>query len=371
MGKRELLLAAAFLIAGVLVYQFTAPPPAPGERSFSLSQIVNNVRREIRGNRANAETTTTSTHALPASVTELRLSLGRVDVTMTGEDRKDIEAQLQVRSTGFDVPEAERLAKESILTLEDAGSSVLGRMTFPEAGRQTAKLTLKVPARLAVRMDANSGELTLTNLASVELVNARRETRLARIAGRVTATQTGGILRVLDAGSLKLTTRGADAVLEDIRGESLLNLRDGEVKGSRLIGPVELETHGTDVTFDKLEQATGTWRCNTVNGTLTLRGLRTDGRIDARNTGVSVDIDRAAPLSIYAEGEDTVNVTAPAGGYQLDAVALRGEITLPEGTLQVAANGQERRAAGAVGGGGPTITIRATRGNIAIKKHAR
>ncbi len=46
MGKRELLLVAAFVIVGALVYQLTAPPPGPGERSFSLSQLIGNIRRE-------------------------------------------------------------------------------------------------------------------------------------------------------------------------------------------------------------------------------------------------------------------------------------------------------------------------------------
>ncbi len=67
MGKRELLLVAAFVIVGALVYQFTAPPPAPGERSFSLSQLIGNVRRQVRGNRAQADTTTTTDHPVAAA----------------------------------------------------------------------------------------------------------------------------------------------------------------------------------------------------------------------------------------------------------------------------------------------------------------
>ena len=37
MGKRELLLIFCFVIVGVVVYQATARPPAPGERGLSLS----------------------------------------------------------------------------------------------------------------------------------------------------------------------------------------------------------------------------------------------------------------------------------------------------------------------------------------------
>ena len=52
MGKRELILIVVFVMLGATVYQFTAPPPAPGERSFSLSGIIDEMRLEVRGNRA-------------------------------------------------------------------------------------------------------------------------------------------------------------------------------------------------------------------------------------------------------------------------------------------------------------------------------
>jgi hypothetical protein len=371
MGKRELLLVAAFVIVGALVYQFTAPPPAPGERSFSLSQLLANVRREVRGNRASADTTTTVTHAVPASATDLRLTVGRMDVTITGEDRSDIAAELHVRSTGYDVPEAERLAKETILKLDDAGASILAKVEYPEDGRQTATMTLKVPARLAIRLDPGSGDTKISNVAAVELMNARGDTQVANIADRVTANQSGGELRVTDAGSVKITTRGSDATIERVRGESVLNFRNGEVKAIKLGGPIELETNGTDVTFEQFEAASGMFRANVVNGALVLRGLRREARIDARNAELTVDVERAAPLAIYAEGEDTVTLTAPDGGYQLDAIAQRADITVPEGTVKPTVDGEEHRASGAVGGGGPTITIRTTRGDIVIKARGK
>ncbi len=86
MGKRELLLIVAFVIVGAVVYQVTAPPPAPGERSFSLGRVIESIRREVRGNRASAEKTTTSTHPLDAGVTELRV-VARGEITVTGEER--------------------------------------------------------------------------------------------------------------------------------------------------------------------------------------------------------------------------------------------------------------------------------------------
>ncbi len=61
MGKRELLLIAGFLMVGTMVYFATAPEPAPGERGFSISRIMDEVRREVSGNHASAEVVTSTT----------------------------------------------------------------------------------------------------------------------------------------------------------------------------------------------------------------------------------------------------------------------------------------------------------------------
>src|SRR4051794_18614237 len=104
MGKRELLLIAVFVVAGALVYHVTAPAPAPGERSFSAGQLFETFRRHLRGNRASADLTTTSTHAVDATITELRIvsSPGAPlpELTITGEDRRDISAEFHVHSNG-------------------------------------------------------------------------------------------------------------------------------------------------------------------------------------------------------------------------------------------------------------------------------
>ena len=104
-----------------------------------------------------------------------------------------------------------------------------------------------------------------------------------------------------------------------------------------------------------------------MSGSVSVKGLRTEGRIDVRGADVDVVVERAAPLAIYAEGGDPIEITPPAGGYQLDAVASDGNITLPPGTLEVTTTGQEHRATGPVNGGGPTITIRSAHGNITVR----
>ena len=128
-----------------------------------------------------------------------------------------------------------------------------------------------------------------------------------------------------------------------------------------------IDANDAEVVVDKLEKTTGMLRITASSGSVSVKGVRTEGRIDARRAEVEVVVDRAAPLAIYSEGDAPVQITPPAGGYQLDAVASNASIALPDGTLEVTTSGEERRATGPVRGGGPTITIRTSRGEIRVR----
>lgn len=367
MGKRELLLVVLFVIAGAVVYQVSAPPPAPGERSFSPGQLLDMARRHIRGNRASAETTTTSRYPVDPAVAELKVSRTG-ELTIIGEDRTDIEAELHVRSNGFDEAEAQRLAQETTLKVEGTGSRLVASISSPTAGTQRAlRLTLKVPARLQVTLEASGSPLNVTGVAGVELSSSRGEARIRNIAGKVTGTHRGGELLVADSRSVNLTTMGADVQLERIAGETTLNIRSGELKASELGGAIEIDSQGADITLDKTQKATGVLRITAVSGSVTVKNLQTEARIEVRSSEVDIVADRAAPLAIDSEGGGSIEITPAAGGYQLDAVATSGDITLPQDTLQTTSNGEEHRATGAVLGGGPTITIRSARADITVR----
>ncbi|MDH4282551.1 MAG: hypothetical protein OEV36_07870, partial [Myxococcales bacterium] len=67
------------------------------------------------------------------------------------------------------------------------------------------------------------------------------------------------------------------------------------------------------------------------------------------------------------EADEPMDVVLPAGGFKLDALATDGRLTVAPGMPEVITRDNEQRSSGAVGAGGPTITLRASRGNITIK----
>lgn len=371
MGKRELLLIVAFAIAGLVVYQFTAPPPAAGERSFSPGRILENIRRGVRGNRASAETVNTTTHPVDPAATDLQLSWPggtASELTIVGEDRGDIASELKVRSRAYDEPEAQRTANATVFRLERVGPRLTGSVDFPREGSQTATLTLRVPSRLRVKLDAARSRTRVSNVAAVQIGSGRGESEIRQVKGSVEGSYRGGELRVMDVGSVKFTTIGTDVRLDRVRGETSMNMRAGDFRGGEIVGPIDIDATGIDLELEGLEKTTGTMRITASAGSVSVKGIRVEARIDARNADVDAIIDRPAPVSIYSEGGSAVEITPPPGGYQLDAVATDGQIELPEGTLQVTSSGSEHRATGAVKGGGPTITIRTQHGSVTVRE---
>jgi hypothetical protein len=110
-------------------------------------------------------------------------------------------------------------------------------------------------------------------------------------------------------------------------------------------------------------------RVNSTGGEIRIDGLRTEARLDGRNTDIDVSLAAPALVTIYSLGE--IRVTAPPGGYTLDAVATEGRLNLDDGDGEVKpSEGTDPRASGPVRGGGPTLTLRSTRGSITVRKPA-
>lgn len=368
MGKRELLLIVGFIVAGVIVYQATAPPPKPGDTGVSISRLFANMRRAVHGNRGRAEVTHSTTYPITAATTEIRVSGAIGDITVEGEERADVACDLKVNSTGFDDAEAKRLADQSVVQADNAGASLNLQVKYPIEGRQTGAITLKVPARLRVRLEGSGSRTSIVHVGGAEIVSSRGETIVKQIAGRVTLTHRGGRVTIEDAGSLKLASRaGTEARLSRIGGEVSLDFQGGELTASDLTGPIDAELRSAELTL-KADGTRGAIRINAAGGSVTVENVKSELRIDGRSTEVSVTMADGAPsIALYDEGGEDIHVTPPPGGYQIDAIASDGRVTVPDKTVTVTTSGSEQRASGAVKGGGPTITLRSRHGSIIVR----
>jgi DUF4097 and DUF4098 domain-containing protein YvlB len=378
MGKRELLLIVCFVIVGVVVYQATAPPSGPNDKGFSFSRIIEAARREIRGNRARVEVATTSTIPVDAAVTEVRVVGPLIsDVQITGEDRPDIHTSLLVVSNAYDDAEARQYANQTTLKPDRAGTSLVLRVEYPtgrHTGRQRATLALKIPSRMRARIESRPGKISIAGIAGLEATNAGGETVIRQIAGRVAVTHRGGSITIEDVATLKFTGRGTELKLKGVSGDASIMLEQGgNLRASQLSGPVDVESRNAEITLENLDATRGPIRVNAINGEVSMSGIKSETRVDGRNAELDITMAGAAPIAIYSEGEK-VALTPPPGGFRLDAVVLDGQIT-PEALFKSLglelvsdAGTKESRVSGAARGGGPTITVRTTRGDLILRE---
>ena len=380
MGKRELLLAFIFVTFGFVVFQLTKPAGDPNKPGWSFGGIVEQIRREVRGNQGRAQTTKTERIAAPATLKEIRIERQPPEVAIVGEDRDDIELELKVDSRAYDDAEAKKTAEETKVLVDQAGDLVRLTMWYPEGGRQTATWSMKVPRRLAIRIDEKGGKVTVAHVAAVTFGGAGRgETVITDVPGAVQVNQRGNAITIDNVGSLKLTTMNTgEAKISGVHGNAVFNIQGGELRADGIDGSVEVEARNSDLRFVNLSKTKGPIRLNVSGGELQLDGVQVETRVDARRTEVRVNQNLPAPLAIYGD-EEIIEVTLPPG-VTVEAVVTNGRAnvdqTLQDAGLKVteakndggdSSERRETRIAGNIKSGGPTITLRSTRGEIVLR----
>jgi len=368
MGKRELIIIGAFAVVAVIAYQLTAPPPKDGEKSFSLSRIFGNIKREMSANSASANVTKTGTLTLREGVTEIRLSALRVvPLTVVGERRDDIAYEFWVESTGPDVATATDYAGRAKLIEDDLGPAQVIKMWFPEEGQQTGKLMLRVPERLTIRVE-NSGKVSVSGVKGVDLRNLAGETTISKVTGQVTGSHRSGELSVSEVGAVELSLSSSQAKLADINGVTMLKARNGDCAVTKANGPVHAEMTNVELT---ITDSSGTVRVSGESGSLRLVSPAKEFNVDVRRmlvevtlaaavAGTVITTDEPLRLTFGARPNGAPNVSIDA------AVTEKGSIQAGDFGLTAKEKDGESRLKAVIGEAGPHVVLRNLRADIVI-----
>ena len=288
----------------------------------------------MQGAREQATASTSQTRPVDASVRLVRLNIPRNNtLTITGSDRPDIAVEMQVTARGFDQAEAKAAANAGQIKIEQAGDAIAVTTTWPMRDNRPGgfisdgTITVLLPKRLLVRVEPHAGRLTISDVAGVEVMGSRGETRVRRSAGHVALGHTGGRLEVDGAPSLKLNARNSNGKIRAVAGTVTIEATGAEMQLEHIGGPLEIEARNTELVIDAANLLKPPFRYNGTGGVLRVSNLRTESRVDGRNVEMDFALAAAAPVTIYSTGED-IRVVAPPGGYTLDAVATEGQISV-------------------------------------------
>ena len=365
MGKRELLIAASVIVIAAIVYQFTAPAPKDGEGGFSLRRLFGDMRREMNEDAAKSEFVQKGTIPVGPGVEVVRISTSRsIPVTVEGEDRADIAYEMPVQSTGPDAPSALEYAKRSIVEVDDQGSQIGISTYFPAEGQQSGSLTLKVPARLIVRIEPG-GRPRVKGVASVRLSRVTGEVLLEQIRGDVTGTHVSGDLTVKGAGSVNLILISSRVTLSGIERGVTANLRSGECEVRESRGPIVLTANSTRVLVAAHD---GPIDIDGEGGQIKVDRPLQPVRIDIRRASVHVTLAGATPMTVVTSESPLQLMIDGTPAIQVDATSMNGGITATDFSLQPEKSDRASRLTHEFGGKATRVILRNTRAEIVIAR---
>jgi hypothetical protein len=257
------------------------------------------------------------------------------DVEITTSETDTLRAEFKTDLKVTTAPEADALRKK--LTVEmhkkDNGVQVLIRWTGSrnDHDRRKVRLHCRIAMPRKYNLDLRTvGSTKVDNLdGTVKAVLLAGSLKLKNVSGRVTARTEGGTVSV-----------------EDIGGDFDAKAEGGSVTASRVTGRVTVLAEGGSVSIKEAMDA-----------------------IEARAEGGSV----AAYISKQPRADS--KFIADAGNVELrlaDSIAINLDASCSAGRLSsdFTLNGRqdENRLKGTINGGGPLVMVRASAGNIYLRK---
>lgn len=361
MGKRELLIVAVFAAVGLAVFRLVAPASGEPRGGFSIGRMIDQWRTRHMSMPAHATVTTHGRLPVTAPLETIRLS-GLAVVEVVGEARDDLAWELGVEANAADDGAARTIAEATTLRHDDLGGVMALSVRAPGAALQASTLTLRVPARLGIRVES-ARRTRITGTAGVRLENLVGDVEVSAIDGLVEGSHRNGRLTIDDVDGVLLTLVGSNALLRRVRGTTTINARGGatRLEGSR--GPATVEINGQPLT---IVESSGPIRAGGTGGEIVVERPRGSVDIDARRMHVGLTIDRAVPVTVFTTEtriDLAIDATLPVAldivaedGGTIDASAVGLIAEARDGTSRLAHEfGREAR-----------VAIRGRRGGIVI-----
>jgi DUF4097 and DUF4098 domain-containing protein YvlB len=210
--------------------------------------------------------------------------------------------------------------------------------------------TVTVPSRFNVDLVTSGGDIKVGDLQGTASVKTSGgELDLGRISGNVIARTSGGDATIAAAGGmLDVKTSGGSISIGNAAQNVEARTSGGSIEVKHSSGDLNLHTSGGSISVD---EALGSVQAVTSGGSINAR-LARQPRSDSRfsTSGGSVTVAFAPSVA--------VDIDAKTSGGDVDS-------SIP---LTVLGTQSEGALAGKINGGGPLVTLRASGGDIRLKR---
>jgi hypothetical protein len=164
----------------------------------------------------------------------------------------------------------------------------------------------------------------------------------------------------------QIKTSGGNISISDLRGDVKAKTSGGSLKFTRVRGPLDADTSGGNI---RVADCDGPLTLDTSGGSIDIDNAK--AKIDASTSGGNVSAQFAGPLSdevILKTSGGNVTLRVPEkSAFDLDASTSGGSVS---SDLPVQIDGKPKRThlKGPVNGGGKSVVLRTSGGNVHVKK---
>lgn len=330
---------------------------------------------------------TTLSEPLPSGGSlNIRNPFGDVTVSGTSTDGQ-VHVTVETQVYAWTARDADRMAEQIQPKFSQQGSALVLDTGRNEGSR--TDLTIEAPANMSVNIDSGEGDAALDAIHGQVTVFANRgDVTLSNIQGQVSAhvhDDNASVTAHKIEGPLSVEGRVGDVSLSDIGGSVLLQGDFfGQTTMERVSGPAHFQSSRTDLQCERVTEQleidggpdlqgtglVGPVILRTSNRNITLDQV--EGTVQVQNRNGSVSVTSAAPLAgvNIQDSHGTVDLGIPASArFSVNAETRNGEIE-NDFSLQPEGDKEHRTLQGIVAGGGPTISLVTSDGDIVLRKSA-
>jgi DUF4097 and DUF4098 domain-containing protein YvlB len=322
----------------------------------------------------------------PAATISLSTPRGDLAVRSGQDSRMRLIVTKKIAS--YDWNRASELAKKVQVTVEETPQGYEVSPQLPETKNVQVNLEAYLPATANLTATTDAGDVRIEGLTgTISATSTRGDVQTRNAGGDVTAQMGHGDARITGVnGNVHLTGRGDAVELGEIKGTVLIEGEFfGPVRIHEISRSVRYTSNRTELTVGRLPG-----RLEMDSGTLTISDAPADfrlttrdrdievenvtGRIQIENRNGKVEVRFSRPpradVTISDQSGDVDLVLPPDTNAQISAVSNSGSVesdfNLP--SLKRIEQGGTTELHGALGAGGPKITVTTTYGAIHLEK---
>jgi DUF4097 and DUF4098 domain-containing protein YvlB len=309
----------------------------------------------------------------------------RGDVTVSGSSSDgQVHVNVHTQAYSWKDSDAEQIAKQLQPTFSTSGGISTLNVNPVQGGADD--LTLEVPRSAAITIQADHGDITVNEMSAPVIISANHgDVNVSAIHNSVTLHMNNDDASVTlhsIQGPVSVEGHSGDIDISDVTGDLTLQ---GDFFGStdleHVNGAIHFNTSRTQFSAARLDdefsvdrdnlnasQLLGPVALKTQNKNITLD--RVQGSVDVSNRNGSVELTHSAPAdAISIENQHgSVDVGLPGNaGFVLDAQTRNGDMENDFGLTPEGDKGS-RTLRGRIAGGGPTVTIATTDGDVTVRR---